>query len=434
MIHGVILHLAGAASCLAFSLLAWATHGEEPVRLGVLWAVLAVAWVALFAGWYCAGKDSARAVWVWAIALRLCGLVGAPVLEDDWARYLWDGRELLRTGNPYAHAPSEFFRDESVPEEFQRVLDQINHPDLPTIYGPVCETVFALGAAVAPAKLWPVKLLLVAADLAVLALILRLAGTRRAMLWGWCPLVVQEVSFTAHPDVLWVLGVVAALWCVETLRLRWAAAALGLAIAAKVFAIVVVPFVAMRLPWRHRILAALVAVAAYAPFWLQGSGADLAALRAMAGTGWEFNSPVAAPLGAFLGAEKARVVLLGILCLGWAFLFIRWHFRRGHAPFISAFSLFLACSSVVNPWYLVPLAAFLALSTATRPAVACVAALAIVSLSYAHGLYVPGAGLGAYELAAWVRPAEVTVILLGIAADCFALRRCRGTGAKWDAD
>lgn len=402
--------------------------------LGVLWAVLGVAWLALGAGWFFAKEDSRRAVWAWAIALRLCGLAGAPVLEDDWARYLWDGRELLRTGNPYAHAPAEFFRDASVPEEFQRVLDEVNHPDLPTIYGPVCQAVFGAGAAIAPAKLWPVKALLVAADLAVLAMLLQLAGPRRALLWGWCPLVVQEVSFTAHPDVLWVCAVVAALWLAQKERLRTAAVALGLAVAAKVFAVIIVPFVAMRLPWRLRALAVLVAAAAYAPFWLQGSGADLAALRAMGGAGWEFNSPLVAPLSAWLGAETARVALLAVFCAGWLGLFYRWHLRGGDAPLLGTFALFLACGSVVNPWYLVPLAAFLALRTATRPAVACVAALASVSLSYAHGLYLPGAGLGAYELAAWVRPTEVAVILLGVAADGLAARCWCGAAAKWDAD
>ncbi len=71
----------------------------------------------------------------WAVAFRICGLVGGPLFEDDFYRYLWDGYRFATTGTPYAAVPEAFFTDPTVPAAFHTVLDGINHPELPTIYG-----------------------------------------------------------------------------------------------------------------------------------------------------------------------------------------------------------------------------------------------------------------------------------------------------------
>ena len=93
----------------------------------------------------------------WALAFRLCGLWGVPVFEDDWFRYLWDGYRFFETGSPYGFAPMQAFADESVPAAFQRILDQINNPHLPTIYGPTTEYAFLFSHMLAPASLTPFK-------------------------------------------------------------------------------------------------------------------------------------------------------------------------------------------------------------------------------------------------------------------------------------
>ena len=74
----------------------------------------------------------------WALCFRLIGVAGFPILEDDFYRYLWDGRMLVETGSPYRLAPAEFFGAENIPEKFESILDRINYPDIATVYGPVC--------------------------------------------------------------------------------------------------------------------------------------------------------------------------------------------------------------------------------------------------------------------------------------------------------
>ena len=136
----------------------------------------------------------------WAVVFRLCGLAGGPFFEDDFYRYLWDGYRFATTGTPYGAAPETFFVDPAVPALFQGVLDGINYPELPTIYAPVTQVVFLLGYWLQPASVTALQIILIAIDLAVVALLLRLAPARNVLLYAWCPLVIKEVAFTAHPD------------------------------------------------------------------------------------------------------------------------------------------------------------------------------------------------------------------------------------------
>lgn len=89
-----------------------------------------------------------------------------------------------------------------MPEPWQPILDQINHPDLPTVYGPTLQAFF-LNALLAPASLGGLKLSLLAADLLVLWLLTRHASApRAAWFYALCPLVLFEVGFNAHAAIL----------------------------------------------------------------------------------------------------------------------------------------------------------------------------------------------------------------------------------------
>jgi len=68
--------------------------------------------------------------------LRLISLIGEPLFEDDYYRYMWDGYQTATTNDPYTLAP-EFFFDEDVPEIFEPILSLINYPNVETVYGPV---------------------------------------------------------------------------------------------------------------------------------------------------------------------------------------------------------------------------------------------------------------------------------------------------------
>ena len=430
------VHLGGACSLAGWVALAVASHRMErplPLFLGVIaweWLILLAVWRRL------AGDEGARflrPVLAWSVAFLLCGLGATPVMEDDHFRFLWDGWRFAATGNPYAAAPATFFGGSEVPERFLPILDQINYPHVPTIYGPACQAGFLVSYWIAPGRLWPWKLLLGSAALALVWIVVRI-GTRGegqtggpgkparvALLLGWSPLLIFETGFNAHPDVLGVLFLGAALLARVRGRAVCSGVLCGLAVAAKVFALPLLPF----LLWRSRAAClgcATAWVAVYAPFWLQGSGAEFAGLLQFA-RDWEFNSSLYGLARWGFGAATAKAVCGIIFAATWAFLFFRWRSRVSDAPIAmppgaAVFGSLLLCSATVNPWYLLWLAPFVA----WRPSAAGLAALALVSLSQVTGLNLGWPALDNFEHPWWLRPVEYGGIALAAMAGWWRMK------------
>ena len=185
-------------------------------------------------------------LFAWAVVFRLCGLAGGPFFEDDFYRYLWDGYRFATTGTPYGAAPEAFFVDPAVPALFQGVLDGVNYPELPTIYAPVTQAIFLLAYWLQPASVVPLQVILIAIDLAAVALLLRLAPARNVLLYAWCPLVIKEIAFTAHPDGAGACLLLAAIVLARGGRWPAVAVCLGLAAGSKTFGLVLVPLLLAR--------------------------------------------------------------------------------------------------------------------------------------------------------------------------------------------
>lgn len=232
--------------------------------LGILW---------LTAVWLAFRRRTDRRTWwliaAFAVAFRACYFDSNSIQEDDFYRYLWDGRVLLAGVNPYAYAPDEVeaaarpeaalvqapaeravvarlaaLRRESPRAE--EVFGRINHPFLPTIYPPVSEGVFALAAALRPWSLNALRVVVAGFDLGtilVLGLLLRALGRDPAgcVVYAWSPLVVKEFANSAHVDaaMLFLLALGALAW-VRGRRLL-ALAPFALAVLGKLSPIVLAP-------------------------------------------------------------------------------------------------------------------------------------------------------------------------------------------------
>ena len=430
------VHLAGTASLAGWVVLAVASHRMErplPLFLGVMaweWLVFLAAWRVVARG---DGTKAFPYVLAWAAAFLLCGLLVAPVMEDDYFRFLWDGRQFATTGNPYAAAPATFFGDSKVQERFQPILDQINYPHVPTIYGPVCQVGFLVSYWIAPGRLWPWKLLLSGTAMALVWTVVQIHARRKAdsiepgkpaqvaLLVGWCPLLIFETGFNAHPDALGVLCLCAALLTRMLGRAALSGVLCGLAVAAKAFALPLLPF----LLWRSRAAwfgCAAALATAYAPFWLQGSGAEFAGLLAFA-RDWEFNSSLHGLVRWVFGVSAAKAVCGAIFVAVWVWLLARWLTNTSAAngripPGAALFGALLLCSATVNPWYLLWLAPFVAL----RPTAVGIAALALVSVSYLTGLNLGWPAMDNFAHPWWVRPVEYGGLATVFAADWWRKR------------
>jgi hypothetical protein len=233
----------------------------------LLLALMLAAWRAVAV----TGPAAFRAMFVAAVLFRLIAAAAEPSLSDDVYRYVWDGRVQDAGHHPYKFAPSDPMRAELRDAD---VYPKINHPDLPTIYPPLAELLFA-ALAWLRIGVTGFKIAMAILDVGVIWALLRLLQALRlprdrVVLYAWNPLAVIEVAGSGHVEPLGIVFVLVAIaWLIEGKPKR-AGAALGAAIQAKLLPLILIPGFFRRV--RVGALVALFAVVAIttAPYALRG--------------------------------------------------------------------------------------------------------------------------------------------------------------------
>lgn len=359
---------------------------------------------------------SFKMMFIWAVIFRIIAIAGSPILEDDFHRYLLDGCVFVATGSPYGVAPITLFSGADLSPECQSTLNWVNNPDLPTIYGPVLQYVFAFAHLVSPVDINFLQLLLALVDLALIWMLAKVAPVRYVMLYAWCPLIIKETIFTAHPDVIGATLLFAAFQLRSQGHSLMATMVAVLACCAKVFALLALPFFLFRKGPKHWIAACGVAVLMYLPFVLQRH-TDMHVLGIFIKQ-WDFNPMLFAAAQAVLADTSARIVCFSVFFLWWCWYFYGYVKQHGDAPTAMPrmdwiFGVFLVLSPVINAWYLAWLLPFAVL----RPTfVAWVASFAVV-YSYVTGLNLLTADLAAYEVHQLAYAVEILLIVSAFLVD-----------------
>ncbi len=318
------------------------------------------------------GRGAVAVVWGTAILARVALLPVAPELSDDVYRYLWDGHLLLEGTNPYAHAPSH----EALTALRTSWHPRINHPDVPTIYPPFAQLLFATVAGLGGTVL-AAKLLWLGLDLGCGLLLHRVAartGRRPAQVltwYLWSPLLIVETAWSAHFDAAGLFLMAALLW-VATGATRPQARApilggvLALATLVKLAPAALLPPLLRRAGghqrggWRHAtwvaVAFATLCAALYLPFTgigaaLPGPGIDAvtAGLRTYAAH-WSANPGAFALIQAAVGAPSTARAIALAATLGVA-LYValrRFSLERAMLWIVGAG---LLLSPTVHPWY-----------------------------------------------------------------------------------
>lgn len=235
-----------------------------------------------------------------AILFRLTLLLSEPIQEIDIYRYLWDGAVLGEGISPFRFAPSEVLTANDADElsedlarlvavrdrspALRETLARIHYGELPTIYPPVSQLVFAAVSRLTPAdatlaqRVTAMKLAIVLFDLVTIAVLCRLLLVARrhpgwCVAYAWCPLVMKEFANSGHLDSIAVcLATLSVLLAVQVgsrhqrnVATVWklplgiaAAVCLGLSVGAKLYAVVLGPWLlvvlARGIGWRRALL------------------------------------------------------------------------------------------------------------------------------------------------------------------------------------
>lgn len=408
----------GLVCAIAYGYLA--VHSRSPTGMDLV-DLLAPYWfisTVVFIYWFWLYKSQIElnfwTVLAWAVVFRAIGIWGSPILEDDFYRFLLDGCVFFTYGSPYDITPSSLFVENSLSLPCAYVLNWVNNPDLPTIYAPVLQYVFFVSYLLSPANINVLQLIISLFDLAIIFLLRPFAPTRNILLYAWCPLVLKEFAFTAHPDIIGAFLVFAAFYARNRNNHSLAGIFIAFACCTKIFAVLALPFILYRQPLHVWGLTLITILLIYLPFLVQGQ-TDLAVLGLFA-LNWQFNSFLFEIFELLIDDFSARLICLGIFFAWYAHYCLK-YFRGNHSTDMPRmdwiFGVFLLLSPVVNAWYLIWLLPF----SVIRPSFSVWTASLVLSLSYVTGLHLPASDLRAYEVAnlAWL--IEVTCIGLAVVCD-----------------
>ncbi len=227
-------------------------------------------------------------IFVIAVAMRLALFPSEPIQEVDYYRYMWDGIVAKAGVSPFRFAPADLDFD-SAPDarsaELQALVTlrnqdpaiatihgRVHYPELPTVYPPVSQVLFAASQSVLPVgaplfmRVMAIKSVIVAFDLGTIISLSMLLRTLRlptawTIVYAWCPLVLKEFANSSHLDSVAVFFTVTGLWLLLSARsqadptrfpARLLASAIvwGLGVGAKLFPVVLFPVIAVYC-WRN---------------------------------------------------------------------------------------------------------------------------------------------------------------------------------------
>ncbi len=290
-----------------------------------------------------------------ALAARLALLPFPP--SDDVSRYLWEGARTLSGDSVYAQAAADApaaWRDSN--------WAGMNNKDKFTAYPPLAQALFAFCVAVDDSAV-PMKLLFVAAEMAMLFLLLSELRRRRLpeanlALVAFNPVLLLSTAAEAHFDSVFVLAMLLALS--SATRRRAAAAWIWLAIAVdlKIVAIVLAPLLLRCLGDRRLWIFPVALALPVIPF--SGDIPNLIHGTLAFGTTTYHNGFVHQVALHLLKDQNAAVLIVGALLAAWVCL-ITW---RVACPWRGGFLILgglLLLTPVTHFWYFTWIAPFLAL-------------------------------------------------------------------------
>jgi len=291
-----------------------------------------------------------------AVGFRLTFFDLPSTLSDDFHRYRWEGQVQSAGHNPYLTVPTDPELEALRPAVYHRLPGK----DVPTPYAPLTELFFWLAALFnGPAAF---KLLSVGFDLGTLLLLaglLRLRGlpVARALLYGWCPLVVLEFGGSGHNDSIALFFLLVAQLLI--IRPGFGAVsifALAAAVMSKWFAVVTLPVFLRRWRWWGGPLFAATAFLFALPY--VGAGSGLLRGFITYAEKWRNNASLYDVLLAATGLEVVTTgVALGIVGgLALRFAWLKTDPLRATYLLLAAV---LLLSPSVFPWYVTWLVPFL---------------------------------------------------------------------------
>ncbi|WP_075351535.1 glycosyltransferase 87 family protein [Algoriphagus marinus] len=194
--------------------------------------------------------------WKWiffaGLILRVSLLFATPNWSEDYIRFLWDG-DLLRNGiNPYLLTPSQLEELGLAADNAFRIqlFDGLNSPDYYSVYPPLNQALFYIGAAASNGFVWngfiTLKTILILGEIGVFFVFLRifllLHIPFNKLIYYWLnPLVILEISNNLHFEGLVLLFLLGSFYFILSKGLAKSGFFWGISIGLKLLPLMLLP-------------------------------------------------------------------------------------------------------------------------------------------------------------------------------------------------
>lgn len=317
---------------------------------------------------------------IFSILFRLILLPSVAIHENDFYRYLWDGKSFKNGINPFKYAPAEVNSANAETNQEIRQLkelrdknplyfERINHNGIPTIYPPAAQTIFAAASTAKEDSILMLKSIFVFFDiLAVVAIGLLLTHFKMnpslALVYGWSPLVLKEIANSGHYDSITIFLVLLSLYFLVKNKLLSSTISLACASLTKFYPMLLLPLYIRRIKIRHFLAFAVGVIGIYIPFFIWG---HTGMHKVFTGLGtysqkWAYNGSLFVIVQSVLNTIHLKVgseFFLAKVITGLVFviLLLYWAFKRSDEPLgllkrtLFVLTALFLLNPVGEPWY-----------------------------------------------------------------------------------
>lgn len=317
---------------------------------------------------------------LFGLLLRLVLFASQPAFSDDHHRFIWDGQLVAHGVNPYAELPSTL--DTSQWEGLDNTLyNKLNSKDYHSVYPPSLQYIYGICAWLSGsdrgANIKLLRLFVLVSEMLTIWLLFRLLTAwkmpvERTAIYALNPLVVVELTGNLHAEAFMICFTLLAIFLLYHGRWMLSAMAMGMAICAKLWPLLFLPFLAKRIGWGKAVgyitVVLVIITALFLPFWHNDLVVNFQSGLQLYFDHFEYNSSVYAILRYVFGAsfvtQYALVPILSLLAL--LVLYLEDLLNKKRQTELSswplmmlwALAIYLLFSTTVHPWYVLPLLAF----------------------------------------------------------------------------
>lgn len=200
-----------------------------------------------------------KQILAFSVLFRLLLFLMVPNLSDDYFRFIWDGMFLANGENPYLILPQDYIKNPEALVSFS-LFENLNSPEYFTIYPPICQFVFAIGALLFQENILEnilvMRLFLFLSEIGSIALIIKILNhfklpKQQVLIYALNPLVIIELTGNLHFEALMVFFLVLSFYLFLKNKTFFSAVAFGFAVGVKLIPLVFLPLFFRRMNFKN---------------------------------------------------------------------------------------------------------------------------------------------------------------------------------------